>query len=116
MQVVCRVTGDNVEDEVRSLHDWLLSDRGVRRSARIEMASSALPVPGEQGAILDLVSLALGSGFSAASLGVSIVSWRTTRPQQPTVTIERTDGSKVTISGTSPDEAQRLVEHLLGEQ
>ncbi|WP_406483579.1 hypothetical protein [Streptomyces sp. NBC_01615] len=112
-----RVAGGSSEDEARSLYDWLLLDRTVRRAGRLEMASSSPPPPGHQGAaILDLVSLVLGNGISAASLGVSIATWRTTRPQQPTVTVERTDGSKVTITGASPHEAQRLLEQLLGEQ
>ncbi|WP_329549989.1 hypothetical protein OG548_45785 [Streptomyces sp. NBC_01356] len=112
-----RVAGGSAEEEARSLHDWLLLDRNVRRSGHIEMASSSPPAPGRQGAaILDLVSLVLGTGINAASLGISIATWRTTRPQQPTVTVERADGSKVTIAGASPHEAQRLLEQLLGEQ
>ncbi|MFE9769433.1 hypothetical protein ACFYPC_33765 [Streptomyces sp. NPDC005808] len=115
--MLLRVAGGSSEDEARSLHDWLLLDRSVRRAGRIELVSSSPPAPGRQGvAILDLVSLVLANGISAASLGVSIATWRTTRPQQPTVTVERADGSKVTIAGASPHEAQRLLEQLLGEQ
>ncbi|MFD0287701.1 effector-associated constant component EACC1 [Streptomyces lutosisoli] len=117
VQVRLRVSGGSAEDEARSLCDWLLLDRNVRRAGRIEMASSAPSTPGQQGAaILDLVSLVLGNGISAASLGVSIATWRTTRPQHPTVTVERADGSKVTITGASPHEARRALEELLGEQ
>ncbi|MCX5063829.1 hypothetical protein OOK12_44040 [Streptomyces sp. NBC_00452] len=116
LQVALRVVDGSVEDEARSLYDWLLLDHGVRRSARIELGASAQPVPGAQGAVVDLVSLILGSGFSAASLGVSVASWRSTRPQQPTVIVERADGSKVTISGASASEVQRLVELLIGEE
>ncbi|WP_408993385.1 effector-associated constant component EACC1 [Streptomyces europaeiscabiei] len=116
MQVTLQVAGDLAEEETRSLYDWLLLDRVVRREARVEMGSSSAPVPGQQGAVLDLVSLVLSTGISAASLGVSIASWRATRPQEPTVTVERFDGSKVTITGTSREEAQRLVEQLLGER
>ncbi|MET8117508.1 effector-associated constant component EACC1 [Streptomyces prasinus] len=116
LQVTLQITGESAEDEVRSLHDWLLLDRSFRRDARVELASSSVPVPGQQGAVLDLVSLVISSGISATSLGVSIASWRATRPQEPTITVERADGSKVTISGSSRDEAQRLLEQLLGEQ
>lgn len=117
MQVRLRVSGGSAEDEARSLYDWLSLDRNVRGAGRIEMASSAPSTPGQQGAaILDLVSLVLGNGFSAASLGVSIATWRTTRPQHPTVTVERADGSIVTITGASPHEARRVLEQLLGEQ
>ncbi|MGJ5828966.1 effector-associated constant component EACC1 [Streptomyces ossamyceticus] len=111
-----RIAGDAAEDEIRSLHAWLLLDRIVRRQASVEMGSSSPPVSGQQGAVLDLISLVLSNGISAASLGVSIASWRATRPQEPTITVERPDGSKVTITGSSRDEAQRLVEQLLGEQ
>ncbi|MFE8948154.1 hypothetical protein [Streptomyces sp. NPDC007856] len=116
MQVILSLAGDSAEEEVRSLYDWLLLDRKVRREARLEMGSSSAPVPGQQGAALDLISLVLGNGISAASLGVSIASWRATRPKEPTITVERVDGSKVTITGASQAEAQHLVEQLLGDQ
>jgi hypothetical protein len=117
MQVMFRFAGDSAEEQARSLHDWLLLDRDIRRAGVLEMTSSSASVAGQQGAtILDLVSLVLGNGISAASLGVSVASWRATRPQQPTITVERADGSKVTISGTSSDEARRLLEQLLSEQ
>ncbi|WP_443059897.1 effector-associated constant component EACC1 [Streptomyces sp. NBC_00467] len=111
-----QIAGNSAEDDVRSLYDWLLLDRTIRRQTRVEMASSSVPLPGQQGAVLDLVSLVLGSGISAGSLGVSIASWRATRPQEPAITVERADGTKVTITGTTRDEAQRLIEQLLDEQ
>jgi hypothetical protein len=60
--------------------------------------------------------LVISSGISAASLGISVASWRATRPQEPTITVERADGSKVVITGASRDEAQRLLEQLLIDQ
>ncbi|WP_330285384.1 effector-associated constant component EACC1 [Streptomyces sp. NBC_00576] len=110
-----RIHDDSVEEETRSLHDWFEADRALRRSSQIEMLSSENPVAGAQGTVLDLVSLVLGSGFSAASLGISVASWRSTRPQRPTVTLERPDGRTVTISGASASETQRMVEQLLSE-
>ncbi|MEU3918871.1 hypothetical protein [Streptomyces sp. NPDC029004] len=116
MQVTLRIEGNCVEEDIRSLCEWLLLDRTVPREVRVEMGSSCLAVPGHQGAVLDLVSVVVNSGISAASLGVSIASWRTTRAQEPTITVERADGSKIVIAGTSRDEAQRLIEQLLGDQ
>ncbi|MER6288501.1 hypothetical protein ABT223_31735 [Streptomyces sviceus] len=117
MRVMFRFAGDAAEEQARSLHDWLLLDRDIRRAGVLEMASSSASVAGQQGTtIFDLVSLVLGNGISAASLGVSVASWRATRPKEPTITVERADGSKVTISGTSSDEARRLLEQLLSEQ
>lgn len=115
LQLTLRIEGASVEEDIRSLHDWFLLDRTVLRGARIETGSSAVPVPGHQGAVFDLLSFAVSSGLSAASLGVSIASWRTTRPQEPTITIERADGGKIVIANTSREEAQRLIEGLLGD-
>ncbi|MBO8203505.1 hypothetical protein JW613_35285 [Streptomyces smyrnaeus] len=115
MQVTIRVDDASREDEISSLHDWFRTDRALRRVAQIEMVSSTPPIHGAQGTLLDAISLVVGSSFSAASLGLAIATWRSTRPQQPTVTVERPDGIKVTISDASSDEAQRLVERLLSE-
>ncbi|MEW1930336.1 hypothetical protein [Streptomyces sp. NPDC088360] len=116
MKVSLRIVGGTGEEDARSLHDWLLLDRTVRSAAQMDLTSSSQPVPGQQGTVFDIVSLALGSGFNAAALGLSIASWRATRPQQPTVTVEHEDGTKVTITGASPQEAQRVVEQLLARQ
>ncbi|MYY09621.1 hypothetical protein GT204_12030 [Streptomyces sp. SID4919] len=104
--------GKHTEDELRSLHAWLLSDPMSRRHARPVLTSSHEPRPGAQGEVLDVVALLVGGGFSAASLVVSILTWRGTRVQEPTVTVERRDGTNVTISGTSPQEAARIADLL----
>ncbi|MGW7596077.1 effector-associated constant component EACC1, partial [Streptomyces rubiginosohelvolus] len=52
LRVTLQITGESAEDEVRSLHDWLLLDRSFRRDAQVELASSSVPVPGQQGAVL----------------------------------------------------------------
>jgi hypothetical protein len=113
MRVSLRVEG---EEDLRSLQDWLLADRTVRRGAQIELASSSHEEPGRQGPAYDILSLLLGTSFNAASLGVAVASWRSSRPQPPAVLIERADGSKVTISGASPEDEQRLLRELLGDQ
>lgn len=116
MELALRVRGQDTEQEVRSLWEWLRTDRGVRRGARVELAASQPPVPGQQGSLADMVSVVIGHGLSAASLGVAVVSWRATRPRRPVVTVERPDGTKITIAGDSPEEAQRLIQRLLGDQ
>lgn len=113
MQITFRVIASDtsVEAETRSLCDWLRLEPGIRRYANISMGSSTAPVPGAQGPVLDLVSLLVSSGFSAASLGVSIDTWRRQRQAHPTVSVER-DGTTVMIEG-SVLEARRLLEDLL---
>ncbi|MGW7411011.1 effector-associated constant component EACC1 [Streptomyces sp. NPDC054863] len=116
MRLVISVGEGAVEGELRSLHDWLMTDRTVRRGALAELASAEPPEPGRQSSAVDILSLVLSSGFSTASLGVSIANWRATRPQHPTVTVERPDGTKVSISGAAPDVEQHLMHRLLNPE
>ncbi|GAA2558280.1 hypothetical protein GCM10010423_70190 [Streptomyces levis] len=89
-----------------------MADPAARRHAQPALAASKPLAPGAQGVTLDLVSLVVSSGFSAASLAVSVVSWRATRPQRPPVSVSRPGGLTITISAPSADEAQRLIESL----
>ncbi|MFK0254373.1 hypothetical protein [Streptomyces sp. NPDC090445] len=100
MRIDLQVRGDRAE--VRSLYKWLSRDPELRRTARIELAGQE-PRPGDMGDILDLVTLVVGSGWSAASLGVAVAAWRGTRPNPPVVTVRRGD-LEIVLAGA--DEAQ----------
>ncbi|MFJ2831462.1 hypothetical protein ACIPC1_28520 [Streptomyces sp. NPDC087263] len=100
------------EEELRSLHQWLLADPIARRCARPSLGASRSSPPGAQGDLIDLVSLIVGSGFSTASLAMSLAAWRATRPQNPTITLDHEGGVSITISGSSTEEARRLIEVL----
>jgi hypothetical protein len=106
---------DVPEEELRSLYGWLLSDPLARRHARPVLAGGKALPGGAQGDVIDLISLILGSGFNAASLALSLVSWRATRPQDPLITIELPDGRSITISQTSPGQARALLESLVDD-
>ncbi|MGW7074658.1 effector-associated constant component EACC1 [Streptomyces sp. NPDC054866] len=116
MRLVISVGEGSAEDELRSLYDWLMTDRTVRRGALAELASSKPPMAGQQSSAVDILSLVLSSGFSMASLGVSLANWRVTRAQHPTVTVERPDGTKVSISGAAPEVEQQLMRQLLNPE
>jgi hypothetical protein len=62
--------------------------------------------------VIDVLSLVLGSAFNAATLTLSLISWRATRPQQPILTVRRPDGTTVEINTGSPEEARVLLERL----
>ena len=101
-------------EELRSLYSWLLADSQARRCAEVEWEES-VPAPVEgMGGVLDVLSLVLGSGFSAASLAVSLAQWRDVRGRSGQgVTVERADGTKVVIDTASVEEAERLLAVLL---
>ncbi|WP_447036987.1 effector-associated constant component EACC1 [Streptomyces sp. DSM 118878] len=115
MNILVRCSSEDSEQELRSLAAWLGADRTVRRSVDVELRSDVPSAPGHQGNGIDLLALVIGSGFNAASLAVSILAWRSTRPERPTLTVERPDGSVVRISGHSQEEAERLLRRVLGE-
>jgi hypothetical protein len=103
------------EAELRSLHEWFRADRQAWRLANPQLGAMDSAAPGAQGPVIDVLSLVLGSAFNAGSLAVSIASWRATRPQQPTLTVRRPDGTTITISAGSVDEARLLLERLGSE-
>ncbi|MFI2315175.1 effector-associated constant component EACC1 [Streptomyces sp. CB00072] len=114
MEIVIRLDEpERAEEELRSLYTWLLSEPEFRRHARLSLASSRAPEPGAQGDMIDVLSLVLGTSLNTGALALSIAIWRSTRPRQITVTLERSDGRSVTVTATSPQEAQRAVESLL---
>ncbi|MFD4522763.1 hypothetical protein ACFWP7_02250 [Streptomyces sp. NPDC058470] len=115
MQVQVSVEGANDrenEAELRSLHGWLKSDRQTMRLAAPQLEAVGPPVPGAQGSVIDVLSLVLGSAFNAASLALSLISWRATRPQQSILTVRRPDGTAVEINTGSLEEARALLERL----
>ncbi len=115
MDVTVRCVSEAAEEELCSLSAWLVADRATRRVVRSELGSALSPAPGSQGNGIDILSLVLSSGFSAGSLAVAVATWRATRPQPPTLVIERPDGTKVEITGHSPEEAERLMRRLLAD-
>ncbi|WP_454341763.1 effector-associated constant component EACC1 [Streptomyces canus] len=105
------------EEELRSLHAWLLADSQVRRHADVRWDAASQMPDGGMGTLLDVLSLVIGSGLSAASLAVSVTQWRSTRGgSAPAVIVERPDGARVTISDLSADETERLLHTVFSEQ
>lgn len=117
MRVRLSVGGATTEEELRSLHAWLLADSRARRYAEVQWDTAAQTPPGGMGELLDVVTLVIGSGFSATSLAVSIAQWRNTRGEStPSVTVERPDGMRVTISDAPADEAEQMLRIALGDR
>lgn len=114
MRITVHCTSDGAEGELRSLTQWLNADPGVRRHVQASPGTAGPARPGQQGDVVDLVSLVLGSGFSAASLALSVASWRATRTQPPTLVVERADGVKVEITGHSSQDAEEMIRRVLG--
>ncbi|MFD4830099.1 hypothetical protein ACFWPV_09630 [Streptomyces uncialis] len=106
----------SAEQEVRSLYEWLLADAACRRHARPALGSGAVAVPGAQGQLIDVLSLALGTGFNAASLTVAIAAWRRSRPGTPTLIVEHADGTRTILTGAADEDSGRLTAGLEQER
>ena len=100
------------EHELLSLYRWLADDHAVRRFG--ELRREAEPdAQGAQGA-LEIVSLVLGSGLSAAHLLTAIASWRATRPKQFLVRVQVGD-RQVEVRTDDPRTVQSLAEQIEAE-
>ncbi|MFI6514963.1 hypothetical protein ACIBF1_05300 [Spirillospora sp. NPDC050679] len=114
MAIHIRLNGPAADDDLHSLYDWFHTDPAVRQNARMSL-QSAPPAPGEMGTTLDVIQLLVSSGFSAASLVVSIRAWLDTRSSQPDVTIER-NGTKISLTDASTEQISKIIETLDDDQ
>jgi hypothetical protein len=107
------VGGNSPGRDVRQLTQWLRQDTTTRTGATITL-QPAHPAEGQMGTALDVIALVTQSGFSTASLALTICAWRRTRPSTPAVTIER-NGVRVTVDSDDPAEVARIVRALESE-
>jgi threonine dehydratase len=84
MDVAVRVFGRDVEDELRSLRDWLAVDDTYRGRVTLETSHRG---PEDMGAVIDLLVVAVGSGGAATVLAGAIATWLRTRRSDVTVEI-----------------------------
>ncbi|SNR93482.1 hypothetical protein SAMN05216276_1001311 [Streptosporangium subroseum] len=110
MSISIQFDGSGSEQELRSLHGWLLDDPDVRRHAKV-LLSGAPPSDGEMGSALEVIKLITDGGFQTLTLALAYVSWRSTRPAKPHVTIER-DGTKIVLSDDDPEAIEKIVRML----
>lgn len=107
------VGGSSSGRDLRQLTQWLRQDTTTRTGATITL-TPAQPAEGEMGTALDVIALVTQSGFSAASLALTICAWRRTRPSAPVVTIEH-NGVRVTVDSGDPADVTRIVRALESE-
>jgi hypothetical protein len=84
---------------LRSLGDWLNSEEALR--GRVHAVRPA-PGPGEMGAAIELLSVALGSGGVGAVLVRSICAWLAQRRSEISVSLKDADGREFHFSAKSP--------------
>jgi hypothetical protein len=111
VRVQLRVAGDDPET-VRSLREWLRQEPDVRQHGDIQWGTTDSPE--HMGVLIDVVTVLLSSGFSAAQLAFAIVQWRASRHPAPVVTISRHmgDGTTVRVETSDAEVLARAVREL----
>ncbi|OIJ66728.1 hypothetical protein WN71_016930 [Streptomyces mangrovisoli] len=116
MTVEVRVRGSvDPETELRSLLRWLTADEEVGPAVHGTLAASAPARPDHMGTLLDLISLAVGGGLSAAQLALAIDQWRTQRRGSPRVTLRRGD-TEIEVDGRDERILRTVAELLESEE
>ncbi|MEU6091188.1 hypothetical protein ABZ865_31345 [Streptomyces sp. NPDC047085] len=103
------------ESELRSLLRWLKADEDVGRHIHGTLAGSEPARPDHLGTLLDLISLAVGTGLSGAQLTFAIDQWRTHRRSAARVVLRRGD-LVVEVDGSDPETVRRVAELLESEE
>lgn len=91
--------GEDAQDELSSLRQWLADEAEFRGRVRVERA----PVePGHMGAITDALQVALSNEGALTVLAGSVAVWLRQRRSKLTVKIVNEDGSSQEISASGP--------------
>ncbi|MEV0281183.1 hypothetical protein AB0I22_33015 [Streptomyces sp. NPDC050610] len=109
-------TGTDAEysqDRLRSLYEWLNAEDALRGSARLR---GAPPAAGSMGAVLESVTVAVGSGGIAGVLARSVAMWLVQgRRSDVKVTVVAEDGRRVEVDvhrARDPEAVMRQVAYL----
>ena len=91
-----QVSASDAAIELGQLWDWLRHERGL--TGRVTLIPQA-PGPTDLGGIVDMLTVALGSGGAAAVLAQSLSVWLKTRRSDVSVTVTTETGT-VTVKTT----------------
>jgi hypothetical protein len=90
-----RITVAEAPNALRSLLDWLRHEDELRGLLRLESSGSGTGA--EMGGLLDVLTIAMGSGGVGAVLARSLSTWLTQRHTDVKVTVKRPDGRSVEV-------------------
>jgi hypothetical protein len=97
--------------DLESLDDWLHGEPELAGQVR---AVGSAPVRGHLGALTEALIVAVGSGGAISVLAAALKSWLSLpRRSDVTITIDRADGSSVTIDAKRVAAGQADVESII---
>jgi Effector Associated Constant Component 1 len=93
-------------EELASLADWLADNETLRGHIRPQQRP---PEPGHLGAVVDLLTVALGSGGVGVALVQSLCTWLRTRQPGVTITVQGADGRSLRIDFQRAHDPEALI-------
>ncbi|MFB7189050.1 hypothetical protein ACFCZT_27890 [Streptomyces sp. NPDC056230] len=90
-----RITVADDPNALQSLLDWLRHEDELR--GRLHLEPSSGETGGEMGGLLDVLTIAMGSGGAGAVLARSLSTWLTHRHADVKVTVRGPDGRSVEV-------------------
>jgi hypothetical protein len=104
------IEGEFADEELRSLHAWLIDEPDVHHNARIEFATAS---PGERdmGTTLDMIALAVTGTLQLPTFAQVLADWWRTRRRKYPVTIE-VDGMTVILTDADEDFVLKVIREL----
>ncbi|OQR63100.1 hypothetical protein B6E66_15800 [Streptomyces maremycinicus] len=102
---------DDAQFVVDELHEWLIGDTDLRRTARISRSSRG--ATGTMG-VTDVVEVVIGQGIAALNLALAYATWRSTRPRPPGIVVTLPGGT-LTVTDDSPEALERILAALRDE-
>jgi len=106
--------GDDTQEEVASLHNWLLQDADIAGDVLIEELESSRK-SGEMAGSFDTILAVTGQAISFANLLIAYLTWRSTRPTQRRDQISvqiSIEGNTINIQGMNETQIHSLIERL----
>ncbi|MEV0056170.1 hypothetical protein AB0H34_37500 [Saccharopolyspora shandongensis] len=106
-----RVLSDrDSQEELFSLRDWLSREDELR--GRVSVDQPPVP-PGQMGAAIDILTVAVGTGGAVTVLARSVSVWLRHRSSDVKIEITGEDGRRVTVAADRVPDATALVEQVL---
>lgn len=104
--------GEGDPEVLHALHQWLRNEPELRGRVR---QVDRQPAPGEMGALADVLMVALGSGGAVGVVASSLkVFFAQPRRSDVQITIETSDGRKVSVNAQRAANPEEIVREVLG--
>ena len=114
MDVLLSVEGDDPDEGLSELHDWLRQESDLR--GLVTPVANA-PRPGELGSVTDALSVAVGAGGTLSVLAASLkVFLAQPRRSDVRIVIKSADGQRVEIDAKRVGDVEALVREALEQR